>query len=158
MVMIVVLLGAGVFLLNDLNFNRSSQTSSPRVLEPRIPGTSEPIESSSNPPSTVSDILDFEEVHRFNSIEEIGKIRFTMTVGKVYRIQTRLVYHYQGFGKILVKDYDDPEYTKEYRYIVQVGYPWSIGGHTPLKGRHYSVIPIEVGPTVLKLRIEDIKE
>lgn len=117
-------------------------------------------------PTTESGTLDFNEVHRFDSIEEIGKIRFTMTVGKVYRMGNHNEYSYHGIvtsyshtgGAVHVKDTSDPEYSTECKYLFMVGDGFSIWFLPVGEGRSYSVRVIEVGPLVLKLRIEDIKD
>jgi len=169
MIVIVILLGAGVFLLNDLNFNQPSSSQPPRVLEERtspLPQEKSSAESISPsiPSSTDSNILDFQEVHRFNFVEEIGKIRFTMTVGRVYKMGKHNEYSYHGIktqyshtgGAVHVTDTSDPEFTIVHRYLFMVGQGFSIWFLPVGEGRYYMVTVLEVGPLVLKLRIEDI--
>ena len=169
MVVVFILLGAGVFLLKDLNFNQPSSSQTPRVLEertsplPQEKSSDEPI-SPSIPSSTDSNILDFQEVHRFNSVEEIGKIRFTMTVGRVYKMGKHNEYSYHGIktqyshtgGAVHVTDTSDPEFNIVHRYLFLVGQGFSIWSRPVGEGRDYTVTVIEFGPRVLKLRIEDI--
>lgn len=115
----------------------------------------------------VSGMLDFNDARRFDSIEEIGEIRFTMTVGEVYTIQKYWEYSYHGIGtqsghtggRIHIKDSSDPEINKgaQPAFLLQVGNFVSIG-FVNVEGRHYSVTILEIKPTVLKLRIEEIKD
>jgi len=163
-IVISVILFGGYFLFEGTDIltpNTQIQTQSPRTLKKRDTHERATIEEPSES-TTESGTLDFNEAHRFNSIEEIGEIRFTMTVGKVYRMQTN-EYSYHGIGtssghtggKVHIKHTSDPEYTTESKFLVQVGYPFAIGS---AEGRNYLVTPIEVGSTVLKLRIEDITD
>ena len=80
-----------------------------------------------------------------------------MRTGKDYRIQTYWVYRHLGNGKILIKDYSDPDFVRESRFIVRVGVPFSIGFvNTP--GRHYIATPVFIDSQSLILRIESIEE
>lgn len=164
LIVFAVLLLGGYYVLEGtgiLTPKTEIQTQPPRTLQER--NSTEEVYIGEHSESTPeSGILDFNEVQRFDSIEEIGEIRFTMKVGEVYRMQTD-EYSYHGIGtssghtggKVHVNHTSDPEYTTESKFLVQVGYPFAIGS---AKGRTYLVTPIEIGPTILKLRIEEIKD
>lgn len=165
-IVIAVLLLGGYFLFEGTDIlTPKPQAQPPRVLKKRDVHERVTIEEPSEP-TTESGILDFNEVHRFSSIEEIGKIRFIMTVGKVYRMGDHNEYSYHGIktqyshtgGAVHVTDTSDPEYTIVHRYLFMVGQGFSIWFLPVGEGRSYSVRVIEVNPTTLKLRIEDITD
>lgn len=172
-IIIAVLLLGGYYALDSqyiLTPKTEILTQPPRVLQER--NSSEEvyigeINTGEQAGSTsVSGVLDFNEVYRFNSTEEIGEIRFTMTVGRRYTIQQNYEYSYHGIGtssghtggKVHMKDSSDPEFTTESKFLLQVGNQFAIGFVAPVEGRHFWVTVIEVGPTVLKLRIEEIND
>lgn len=166
-IVVAVLLLGGCFLFGGTDIltpKPQAQTQPPRLLE-RDVHERVTIEESSEP-TTESGILDFSEAHRFDSVEEIGKIRFTMTVGKVYKMGNHNEYSYHGIktqyshtgGAVHVTDTSDPEYTIVHRYLFMVGQGFSIWFLPVGEGRYYTVTVIEFGPRVLKLRIEDIMD
>ncbi len=166
-IVVAVLLLGGCFLFGGTDIltpKPQAQTQPPRLLE-RDVHERVTIEESSEP-TTESGILDFSEAHRFDSVEEIGKIRFTMTVGKVYKMGNHNEYSYHGIktqyshtgGAVHVRDTSDPEYSTECKYLLMVGDGLPIWFLPVGEGRSYSVRVLEVGPTVLKLRIEEIKD
>lgn len=144
-VILAIVSGGYFFLIRQQNYTEDS----PSVTYP------------STQPSTETNILDFEELSRFDSLEQIGDYRFEMRVGKVYRLQDK-EYHYLGDGKMLVKDFGDPEYIKEYRWMLQVGVGPVIGAWgndemgKALPGRGYSTTVIKVEAKTVLLRIEEI--
>lgn len=169
-IIILVIVSGGYLLFGGTDFLAPKpQTQPPRVLVKRDIHERVTIEEPSEP-TTESGILDFSEVHRFSSIEEIGKIRFTMTVGKVYVAreaqETCQQYSYHGIvtslghtgGAVHIKNICDPEFTTESKFLVQVGGVFIIGFTPTGEGRLYMVRVLEVNPTTLKLRIEDITE
>lgn len=100
---------------------------------------------------TTKTVLDFSELEKFNSVEETENYRFEMRVEEVYRLQDH-EYHYLGDGKMLIKSYSDPEFVKEYRWLLQIGNKPTIG-----TGRSYFVTVIEVRSAAILFRIEMIK-
>ena len=111
--------------------------------------SSEPSTTSTNTEKT---ILDFSELERFNSTEETEDYRFEMRVGEAYRLQD-CEYHYLGDGKMLIKDFSDPEFVKEYRWLLQIGNKPTIGTK-----RSYSVTVIEVRSAAIVFRIETMRD
>ena len=167
-IVFVLLLAGGYYLLegSDILSPVTPIQTPPRKFQAKDPNEQVTLEEPSEA-TPASGILDFNEARRFDSIEEIGEIRFTMTVGEVYIIQQYYEYSYEGIGtqfgvtggKIHLKDSSDPEINKGAQplFLGQVGNPLGIG-FVNVEGRHYSVTILEIQPTVLKLRIEEIKD
>ena len=169
LIVIAVLLLGGYYFLDSryvLTPKTEIQTQPPRVLQER--NSSEEVyigevNTGETAGSTQeSGILDFNEVYRFDTIEEIGAIRFTMTFGKAYKMDSR-EFSYRGIGHqggetgalIWINDLSDPEINKgpQPAWLVQVGGTFPLGYY---ENRTYWVTVLEHKSLVLKLRVEEI--
>lgn len=162
---IAVLLLGGYYIIEGMDIltpETEIQTQPPRTLQERDPNETIPLEESSSDPIRGSGILDFNELSRFDSVEEIGDYRFEMRVGEVYRLQ-EMEYHYLGNGRMLAKSFSDPEFVTEYRWMLVVGYPapyFGVLGYDEegkaKPGRGYGSTVIKAESKMALLRIETL--
>lgn len=115
----------------------------------------EPVE----PVEPQDELLDFNEVIRFTTLEEIGDIRFLMSIDRQYGEYT---YHgtvsQDGYvvGEIHEIDSSEIEYEKISEFGIILGGNWPFRFHFDGYDILYRAEAIEVDSDFLKLRVQDI--